>query len=264
MFTKKKKTTLGFLILGLFVLLFGVMDNSGFIKLQHENIVYASDIDEPVGKVIPDSEAVDEPVGKVISDDEEPYESIGKASGYVDSMEDTQTTEEADVSEDEASEAEDEGMSMGMCILRIILAIVVMGIGIITSLIVFAEPIAGVGVDMAVIFICTVLIGVDRLQDWLKLDSESILMLFPVFLVALIICCAVDAGVPAGILYLIQMGLLSIAVSGMLSGEVINTWIMKVGAPIGVTSGAIIAVFIAAFVFGPMAFLWLIIKLFID
>lgn len=165
------------------------------------------------------------------------------------------------VNENERTITSEDVISWGVCIFRLILAIVIVIIGLVTAIGVFVSGWAGVVFDMIVIFICTVVIGVDRIQGWLKLDDESVLMLFPVFLIGIAFCAVLDWSKLAGVVYIIQMGLLAVATSGMLSAGVMNAWIIKVGMVVGITSGIPVAIIMAASMCAPVLIALFIVSL---
>lgn len=154
-----------------------------------------------------------------------------------------------------------DGMTFKECLIRFFVALAVLAFTCLSLFVVFLNPFITMAVDMVVIFIGMALIGGDRLMNWLKLDLQSILVLFGLFFGAILVCSFFEWSRIAGLVYLAQMILLCLAISGVVSSEVMNVWVTNVGLFVGIPAGVIMTLFLLIFVGGPAAVLYAIISI---
>lgn len=156
----------------------------------------------------------------------------------------------------------DDIMPLGECLLRIFATVLIILFTVVTLLFAFSSPFITLAIDMFVLFIGLTVFNGDRMMAWLKLDFENVWILFVLFFAGIMGCCVFDWEKLAGVIYVVQMVLISLAVSGIVSERVMNSWVHTVGLYVALPPAAFVALFIAIFIGGPFCLIYCICKAF--
>lgn len=148
----------------------------------------------------------------------------------------------------EKAKADGTAMPLGELVLRLVIAMLVVVFTVVTLIFAFSSAAIAAFIDMFVIFICMTLIGGDRMMRWLNLDFQTLLILFMLFFAGIIGCTVFDWDKFAGVIYTAQMIFLSLSISGIISSEVLESWITNVGL-LSSLPMAIIVVFLFIFIY---------------
>lgn len=143
----------------------------------------------------------------------------------------------------EQAKADGTAMSLGELILRLVIAMLVVMFTVFTFMFVFSSAWGTLIIDMFVVFICMTLIGGDRLMQWLNMDLQSLLLLMMLFFGGILGCCCFELDKLAGVIYTAQMIFLTLEISGIVSSEVLDAWIMNVGLLASIPLDVVIIIF---------------------
>lgn len=143
----------------------------------------------------------------------------------------------------EQAKADGTAMSLGELILRMVVAMIVVTFTVFTFMFVFSSAWGTLIIDMFVVFICMTLIGGERMMRWLNMDLQSLLLLMMLFFGGILGCCCFEWDKLAGIIYTAQMLFLTLEISGIVSSEVLDSWIMNVGLFASIPLGIIVIIF---------------------
>jgi len=160
--------------------------------------------------------------------------------------------------------ADGETMSLGECLIRIFATMLIVLFTAVTLLFAFSSPLITMAIDMFVLFIGLTVFNGDRMMAWLKLDFENLWILFVLFFAGIMGCSMFDWNRLAGIIYCIQMFLICLAVTGIVSERVMNSWIHTLGLYVALPPAAVMVLILAICVFGPVLALLAIFKIILD